>query len=356
MDTINRRTAVKLIGAGAVGTALLPGQAIARPDRGRGAGPRSVLDIVGRHEHDAAQHVFDLSASAIPSGWTTLNFDNQTEHTHFVYPVKLPNAEANLSGFEGDTLRERYMNAVTFPFQAAWDPYYAGDANVGEFFTNLVNSLPGWFFTDVIPVGGPGLTAGGEDAQTTVNLTPGTYFLECYVLDDEGVFHSAHGMLESLTVTETASKMAEPEASLDVAISTTDGILFPHDDIELGRHTIGVTFDDNQAYGNGLLHDVHLIRLADGTTYADVNDWMDYLDVGSDGFYADDGALTSAHGAPGPATFLGGVQDIAPDRANPTAYLEATFSPGDYAWVSEVPNPDDSNLLHRFTVSPPGRP
>lgn len=337
-----------------MGTALVTGSAVARPGRRQGRGPKSVLEIVGSHDHDAGQHLFDLSESEIPSGWTTLNFDNQTEHTHFVYPVKLPNAEENLSGYEGDTLREQYLNAVTYPFQEAWDPYYAGDDDVETFFNNLFSNLPEWFFTDAIPVGGLGLTAAGEDSQTTLNLTPGTYFLECYVVDDEGVFHSANGMLESLQVTESASKMSEPAASLDVSISTSDGIVFPHDDIDLGRHTVRVTFEDNQVYGNGLRHDVHLIRLEDGTSYADVNEWMDYLDVGSDGFYADDGALTTTNDEPGPMTFLGGVQDIDPDRAHPTAYYEVSFSPGDYAWVSEVPDPDGANLLHRFTVRPPG--
>lgn len=307
------------------------------------------------HDHDAQKHLFELSESKIPSGWTTFNFDNTTEQTHFVYAVKLLDAEDNLSGFAGDTLREQYMNAVTFPFQDAWDPYYAGDDDVETFFANLFGSLPGWFFTDTIPVGGPGLTAAGEDSKTTVNLTRGTYFLECYALNDEGVFHSANGMLESLEVTGATSKMDEPAASLDVSISTTDGIVFHHDDIELGRHTVGVTFEDTTVYGNGLRNDVHLIRLEDGTTYDEVNEWMDYLDVGSDGYYADDGALTSTHDEPGPATFLGGVQDIDPGRAHPTAYFEVSLSPGDYAWVAEIPDPDGSRLLHRFTVTPPGR-
>jgi hypothetical protein len=104
-----------MIGAGVVGNAVLTGSAIARPGRDHGAEPKSVLEITGIHDHDADEHFFGLSEPEIPSGWTTLNFDTQTEHTHFVYPVKLLNAEDNLSGFDGDTLRERYMNAVTFP-------------------------------------------------------------------------------------------------------------------------------------------------------------------------------------------------------------------------------------------------
>lgn len=101
-------------------------------------------------------------------------------------------------------------------------------------------------------------------------------------------------------------------------------------------------------------HDVHLIRLDGGTTYDEVNEWINWLDVGTDGYYADNGALTSTHGEPGPVTFLGGVQDIAPSSAHPTAYFEVSLSPGDYAWVAEVPDADGENMLNRFTVTPPG--
>lgn len=352
----NRRSVLKAsaLGVGAMGVAGLSGVGAAASRQGKG--PKSVLEIVGTHDEEADVHSFELSKSEIPSGWSTLKFENETDETHFVYLVKVPAAESKLAGFEGESLREQYMNAVTFPFQEAWDPYYVGDHNVGTFFANLFEDLPGWFFTDVTPVGGPGLTAAGKTAETTVNLEPGTYFLECYVLDAKGVFHSANGMLESLVVSEEASKMAEPEPSLSVSISTDDGIEFDPGDLSPGRHTLGVTFDDSMVYGNGLRHDVHLIRFEHDTTEADVNHWVDYLDVGADGYYADEGALTSTRDSPGPETFIGGVQDIAPGQgANNTAYVEATLRPGEYALVSEVPNPDGYDMLETFTVTPPGR-
>lgn len=341
------------MGAGMIGSTAVTGTVGAAKGRGKGRGPKNVLEIVGTHEHEADEHRFELSESTIPSGWTTLEFDNQTEETHFVYPVRLPDAENKLEGYEGETLREQYMNAITFPFQEEWDPYYAGDIGVGTFFENLLGEAP--LLLEVLPVGGPGLTAGGRTSKTTVNLQPGTYFLECYVLNDEGVFHSANGMLESLEVTEDSSKMDEPEPSLNVSISTEHGIVFNPDDVSLGRHTVAVEFDDNTPYGNGLRHDVHLIRLEEGTTLDDVNEWMDYLDVGADGYYADRGALTSTETDPGPETFLGGVQDIVDVQGVPsTAYFEVTLSPGDYAWVAEVPDPHGKGMLETFTVSPPG--
>lgn len=350
----NRRTVLKAMGAGVAASTAVLGRAGAMNGRG-GRGPKNVLEIIGTLDHDADEHRFELSESEIPTGWTTLNFDNQTEQTHFVWLVKLPNAEDKLSEYSGDTLREKYMNAVTLPIQNAWEPFYAGDIDVNTFIGNLVDAIPGWLITEVFPVGGPGLTAAGRDSKTTVNLTPGTYFPQCYVLNDEGVFHYANGMLESFKVTEDESPMDEPEASLNLSISTTDGIEFSPDDIELGRHTVRVTFDDNTTYGNFERHDVHLIRLDGETTYGEVNEWINWLDFDSDGYYAADGALTSTHDEPGPETFLGGVQDIDPSRAHPTAYFEVSLSPGEYAWVAEVPDPDGKGLLNRFTVIPPGR-
>lgn len=48
------------------------------------------------------------------------------------------------------------------------------------------------------PSGPIGLTSGDESALTSPDLDPGTYVLECYVLDDTGQFHSTSGMIETL--------------------------------------------------------------------------------------------------------------------------------------------------------------
>lgn len=351
----NRRTVLKTIGVGVVGSVAVPGTAVAAPEgsRGRGRGPRSVLEIVGTHDHDTGGHGFDLSEEEIPSGWTTVVFDNQTDHTHFVYLVRVPDAEERLATYEGETLLEQYRNAVSLPFQEAWDPYFAGESTVGEFFGALFEALPPWFFGGVVPSGGVGLTAGGKTAMTTMDLEAGTYFAECYVLGEAGVFHTTTGMLGQFEAAERSSRMAEPEPTLEVSVST-DGIEFDGDDVGPGRHTVGIAFEDNQAYGHGLGHDVHLVRLDAGTSTDDVNEWMDYLDVGGDGFYADRGALTSHHHAVGPETFLGGVQDIFAGLPV-TAYSHVTLKPGDYAWVAEVPDPMGNDMLSEFTVTPPGR-
>lgn len=353
----DRRTVLKTIGISVVGGEVLTGSTSAAPGGGRdgGRGPKNVVEIVGTHDEEADEHRFDFSDEEIPSGWTTFTFDNQTTQTHFVYMTRIPNADEKLGGFDGETLREKYLNAISLPFQEAWDPYWAGEIGVGGFFEKLGEALPPWFFAPggVVPSGGVGLTAGEKTARTTLNLTEGTYIAECYVLGEEGVFHSTTGMVESFEVTGETSKMATPEPSLDASVSA-DGLTFDEDDVSPGRHTIGITFEDNIGYNHGLGHDVHLIRLDEGTTIDEVNIWMDYLDFGAGGMYADRGALTSTHDTPGPQTFLGGVQDIFASTYPVTAYSHVALKPGEYALVAEVPDPADKGLLQEFTVTPPG--
>lgn len=348
----DRRTVLKALGAGALGAAVSPGTATAGGGYDQETEATNSLTITGTHEHDAShapgghgKHRFELSTSEIAPGWATHTFDNKTNHAHFVYTVRVNDAESKLADYEGGSLREKFMNAVTFPFQEAWEPYYAGEIDAGTLFENLGAALPEWYLSaEVAPVGGPGLTAGKSTATTALNLQEGTYFAECYVLDDDGLFHSPNGMLASFAVTGDASKMAEPDASLDVAVSSTSGIAFDPDTVAPGQHTVRVTFEDNAVYGHGQGHDVHLLRL---DRPEDLNVWLNWLDAGPDGFYADRGALTSTGSNPGPKTFLGGVQDVFPSG---TAYMDVNLTPGRYAWVAEVPDPLSKGMLVPFTV------
>lgn len=149
--------------------------------------------------------------------------------------------------------------------------------------------MPEWA-GDTVSSGGPGFLDAHRTGWTTQYLEPGSYILECYVMDDTGAFHNMSGMLEKLVVTEDVSAAAEPDADLAVSISSTGGIVFEAEDVQPGAYNVSVTFEDNAVYGHGLGHDVHLIRLENGTTVEDVNGWINYLDVAEDGFYADRGA------------------------------------------------------------------
>ena len=390
LPAIERRTALKTIGAGFVGSATLTGSVTA--GRGRGRGPKNVVTIEAGHEHpdekvEDPEWWLDIDKQEIPGGWTTLKFDNQTDHTHFGYMVKVSEPalyggegiEDPLDDFEGDEWGEKWRHAVNKPFQNAWDPYYDGNTDVDGFVGGLVEGVPGWFLAPGLAeaVGGPGFTGGGVTSKTTQYLNEGVYILECYVLDDEGRFHSPFGMVEYIEVTEEVGRFRKPTSTLDLSVSSENGIELAGNwggpkakrRIPEGEYTVGITFEDNIVYPNFLGHDVQLLR-KDDVEEESLEYWMDYLDPVPGEIddeetlvYGGRDALVSTHDNPGPETFLGGVQDIyagegggfVEDEYPVTAYIDVTLTPGEYAWVAEVADPEGKDMLVEFTVTPPGQ-
>ncbi len=262
----------------------------------------------------------DLSFEApdtIPSGWTTFRFRNESPLTHFVLIDHLP---------DGKTIEDT-ENEVMPVFQTGMDLINEGRTSEGfaEF-----ERLPAWF-ADVTFIGGPGLLAPGKTAETTVYLEPGTYVLECYV-KTAGRFHSADGMARQLIVTGELSNALEPTATLTLSLSA-NGIVM-QESPAAGMHTVKVEFVDQMVHENFLGHDVHLVRLEDDTDLPELATWMDWVNV--------PGLAT-----PAPAEFLGGTHDM---PAGEVAYFTVDLSPGDYAWVAEVPNPVEKGMFVTFTV------
>lgn len=398
-DKHSRRIVLKTLGAGVVGGGIITGSVAAK---GQGRGPRNVVEIEAGHEHpdeedDDPEWWLDIDRQEIPPGWVTFKFENLTDHLHFGYMVKVSEpalfddedafVSPGLVDFEPDAgdpgqWGEKWRHAVNIPFQDAWDPYYAGDWPVGSvadlapetFIGELVlpletgSNIPDWFLAEGIAesVGGPGFTGGHQTATTTQYLDPGVYVLECYVLDEEGRFHSPFGMVEYIEVTDGAEKGSKPSADMEVSISSAEGITFDESDIKPGRHTVEVIFEDNIIYPNFLGHDIHLLRM-DDVEMDQLEYWMDYLDaedpLDPESEYMDRGALTSTHDNPGPETFLGGVQDVFAgdgpgfvEAGYPVStYIDVTLEPGDHAWIAEVADPDGKDMLVEFTVTPPGR-
>lgn len=353
---VNRRTALKTITATLFGGAALAGTGPAA----RGAPARSVVSVTATHGHDHGhgghdgEHGFEFSTTETTPGWTTFEFDNATEHTHFGYLSKVPPAAIDAAEAADEPLLDFYVEHVTRPFQ--WfmdtiDPERTPDeADLSDRYTDLSRDPPQVFppwFQRVLPAGGPGLTSGTTRSVTTVDLAPGEYVFECYVKDADGAFHSYDGMIEHLTVAGNRSG-SPPRSTLEVTVST-DGIDGP-DDVGRGPHTVAVEFADQTVYDHLLGHDVHLIRFDDGTTPADLNGWTNWMDPAG---------LVSDGSEPG--TFLGGVETILTPglldgSATETGYFDVTLGPGEYAWVAEVPDPAAKGLLSRFRVPEPVRP
>ena len=384
----DRRTVLKAICAGLCGPATVGLAGCLGDDDDPEATPTPTLDpiptptseeeveevvtVTAEHQRaNGGHYIFDLDREEIPAGWTTFTLDNLSGTTHHGLILKLPDAVVDgLDDFPGATLEERYVNAFYEPLQNAWNHWTAGEIPLWELFGMLTEEDSPYRQPDIVHlieyIGGPGLVSSGEQSRTTVNLDPGRYMIECYVLDGDHQFHVAHGMLKGFEVTETESEMVEPEPTLEVTLSNENGLTvgFDSGEVQSGHHIFGVTIENNMIHEHGFFgHDVHLIRYEDGTDAEQVDAWMDVVDsdVYDDEFsgtYADRGAHVSTSENPGPATWLGGVHENLQGMDENfivnepyTAYFEADLEPGTHALISEIPDPLTKGFFIEFEVS-----
>lgn len=265
-----------------------------------------------------------VAPDEIQSGWTTFRFKNTSGMIHFVAIERLP---------EGVT-EERQQAEVAPVFQEGMNLLNEGDFDAAM---AAFGRLPAWF-GEIVFMGGPGLTSAGITAETTVYLEPGTYLLECYVKTN-GIFHSYNpdpnqsAMVHELVVTDEASGASEPKATIDLTISSERGIEVDGD-VRPGRHTVAVHFEDQIVHEHFLGHDVNLVRLDDATQLDELATWMNWT-------------LPTGLETPAPAIFLGGVQEM---PAGSTGYFNVRLKPGSYAWIAEVPNPQEKQMLKTFTI------
>jgi hypothetical protein len=307
-------------------TALVPGLA-------------SVVDVTATHR--GTEHLFSLSVSEVPTGWTTFRFLNQSPSDHFVLLFRAPQEALDAAAAAGKSLLEHWHETITVPFQDEFNPYVAGQIGYETFVNNLVGAISAtapWFFDPgAPPMGGPGLTAAGATSQTTVLLEPGTYILECYVKDGDEEFHSYNGMLQRLVVTDGPSVAREPVATASIELSSSIGIRIP-DAMRPGMQTIAIRFQDQTTYEHLQGHNAHLVRLSstEPALLDALAGWMDWRAPGSLVFRAPEGA-----------EFLGGTMEMV---AGGVAYFTTRLLPGTYAWIAEVPDPAGKNMLKTFTI------
>jgi hypothetical protein len=287
-----------------------------------------------RPPEDGASNVVTITAkgltfdgpTSVAPGWTTFRFVNASTMTHFAILERLP-AGTGIA----DQQRE-----VAPVFQEGMNLLVKGDAKAAN---AKFGELPEWF-GKIVFTGGPGLTAPGRTSETTVHLEPGNYLLECYVKTN-GIFHSYNpdpavfGMVHELKVAGDPSRAPEPEAAVHVRISSEKGIEVEGTPTP-GPQTVAVTFEDQKVHENFVGHDVHLVRLDEGIDLDALAAWMDWT--------RPDGLQT-----PAPATFLGGVEEM---PSGSTGYFTATLEPGRYAWIAEVPSPEEKGMLKVFAVAP----
>jgi hypothetical protein len=258
----------------------------------------------------------------IPSGWNTFRYKNLSPQTHFFLVDKYPDGKTS----------EDAENLVAPVFDSAMKLITEGKTEEGyaEF-----AKLPEWF-SEVVFVGGSGLLSPNQVGETTLNLKPGKYIIECYVKMSNGVFHTSMGMTKDIIVTKTDSGNKELIADIDIIVSSADGIEF-NNSISSGKHIFSVYYKDQTVHENFVGHDINLVKLDENANLKELENWMNWADP--------KGLIEPA---PSAITFLGGVNDMPEGNIG---YFTATLETGNYALISEVPNALSKNMLKTFVVS-----
>jgi len=167
-------------------------------------------------------------------------------------------------------------------------------------------SMPAAPPTWVKEVGGPNAVGPGQADDATLDLTPGSYAMVCFVPIPGNVPHFAKGMIHAFTVTASPPGAAAAAPTPDETINLHDYAFDLSAPLTAGKHTIEVTNAGSQA------HEVVLMKLAPGKTIQNVLDWMD------------------KPAGPPPAEFLGGVAGMDPGFVN---YFSVDLTPGNYGLV-----------------------
>lgn len=269
---------------------------------------------------DNARHAVEVTAEdfayripdTLPSGWTTIRFENSGEEHHMMIMLLLP---------EGRTYDE-FVIEITEPYNRIWHQLRAGEITEAEGWKQRAEILPEWL-RDIGIMGGPGLLAPGETAEATVYLEPGNYVVECYMKSAEGEIHALEGMSDPITVTEEPSGGTPPPADAIATISR-DGIEFTGE-LTAGRRTIEVHVTDR---GDQFGHNLHLARLDDAKAVDDILGWENWMKP--------DGMQN-----PAPVHFTGGMHLLA---VGGRGYFTTDLEAGRYLLLSE------SGLSKEFTV------
>ncbi|MDR5591931.1 hypothetical protein [Christiangramia sp. SM2212] len=255
------------------------------------------------------------------AGWTTIKYRNNSNETHFILFDKYP---------EGKTIEDAERE-VGPAFQEGMD-----FLNKGEFekANEAFGKLPEWF-QQVEYTGGVGLISAKSTAQSTIYLEPGTYIIECYVKMANGVFHNTQGMAMQINVIEPDSSEVDIMEDYTINVSGIEGITF-NERPSAGEKTFKVEFGEQKVHENYVMSDVHLVWVDEGADISKLNAWMNWADP--------KGLQTPS---PEGFKFLGGMQEM---KQGGIGYFTAELRPGNYALISEVPDPQSKGMLKTFKV------
>ena len=259
----------------------------------------------------------------IPSGWVTWVYQNKSTQPHFIL----------IDDYIDTITVVEFRDELLPAFGEGISKLYEGknDEAMAAF-----GKIPEWYSGTTWP-GGVGLTSPGITSETTLNLKPGYYVMECYVKMEGGMFHTNMGMYKELIVSDEVSPLAEPTADYSISISSETGIDFVAPE-KAGTYTFQVNFIDQKSYEHFQGHDVNLVKIDDSGNMEALETWMNWLEL--------EGLIDPV---PEGFTFMGGVNDM---PAGSKGYFKVNLEPGKYALISEVPSASSKNLLKVFEVNP----
>lgn len=285
--------------------------------KSKGDSKNSIAATANVIEVSALDFKFEVP-DQVPSGWNTFRFKNEGKQEHFFYIYRLPDNKTY----------QQFIDDAIKPLNSVWSEYEAGKLSREEAGAKLGTEIAPWFFTELVPSGGPALTEPGETAQATVKLEPGLHVVECYVKMPDGTWHTDMGMQQPLTVTEASTDAQPPAADAELTLSNYK--IESRGTLTAGTRTIAVHVKENPE--GFMLHDINLFRIDDETKPEEIVKWMDWMDL-------------EQFKAPAPGYSLGGMEHLA---AGKTGYMTVDLQPGNYVWVSE--GYGSRGMVETFTV------
>ena len=294
---------------------IVIGMGLLKVDNAAAQSQKSIVHV------EAMDYAFDVDApDQLSSGWTTFVLSNQmANNIHEISLAQLP---------EGATHEEYLVD-----YMSAWDTvlqdYQEGVVDRSEISGRLKEMLPRWS-GHIRNTSTLGLVSPGRTAQRTVYLEPGNFMMVCWLKTEDGEIHIMEGMHWEFTVTESSANSPEPNPESRVTLHEND--IETDWQPETGLHEFELTFIRNPE-GQQYHNNVHLIRMDDETDLDEVNEWMDWSNIGG-------------MRSPSPAEFLGGLGFVS-EADNGYFTLEIP-EPGKYAWVVFIPQ--GKGLYKTFTV------
>ncbi len=271
--------------------------------------------------HVLTQSMEFITADTLMSGWNTFVYDNKSTEVHFILLDRYP---------EGKGIANTKAEVIP-PFDEGMKLIMEGDMDnaVAAF-----GKLPEWFH-QIKFCGGTGFISPKHIARSTVYLEPGRYAMECYVKMFNGEWHTSHGMIKEFMVTDKATTLSQPTPTATIDISSTNGIILK-DSLSAGKQIIETNFLDQKAYEHFVGHDINLVKYETNASMDSLLLWMNWMNPRG---------LRSP--SPEGFTFLGGMNNLS---AGDKGYFEVDLAPGNYVFISEVPEADKKKLMHPFSI------